>query len=326
MTDNPRVDINLMCRWLGIPIDRYSVISEHEINTLPVLSLVAKCRGISLLVYASNPWDRDIRKKIQHVLDQTDPDKVFVLSPDAGDFFRKQSRWIYFPYFLIGQRWQANNQTVFKSFRFSFLSGVARFHRLFLYQHAKAQWTDHDVVAVHLRDIEHASFVQDLERYYDLDHRLTDDLPFETESAKVSVINQAWSSKSQNSVDYTNGHNAFAACVNIVTESSLDDTLIFMTEKIWKPIRSHCLFTTLASPGTIHTLKKWGFEIPESTDPELELDDKVRFIAHNIRSWDLGHCQDLLYQYRREIDHNWQHFYSQNIIDLFRDYLIEHLP
>jgi hypothetical protein len=77
--------------------------------------------------------------------------------------------------------------------------------------------------------------------------------------------------------------------MSFVTETKFDEDVIFLTEKVFKPLVLGHPLILLASPGTLSSLKDLGFKIdwcgidPSYNDIE---DDKQRFIkTHEILKW-----------------------------------------
>lgn len=309
-----------MWRWLGVwdTAERYMYIFEHDINTMSVDALIKQCAtGRIFLVYDSNPWQNDVKERLTTILDNCTGD-VRVLSPDLQDIWNPDQRWVFFPRWFVSQRWQTNHQNAFKPYRFGFISGEARFHRLWLHQHCTANWTDDDAVAVHLKNIEHIRMDREIDLWYDLDHSITRDLPFANRLGRDDM-EYKFAVHATSAGDHSNAHNSYAATIHVVGETSVRDDLVLLSEKTWKAIRSHCMIMTLGNPGICNTLEKLGFTVPGEIDQDLPLDQKVHWISQRVRDWDLDTCQDLYHKYYRETQHNFQHFNDQALVQLFHD-------
>jgi len=309
-----------MWKWLGVweMAQRYMYIFEHDINTMSVDALIRQCAtGRIFLVYDSNPWQLDVKERLAAILDNANGN-VRILSPDVQSLWNPDPRWVYFPRWFVSQRWQANHQNAFKPYRFGYLSGEVRFHRLWLHQHCRDAWCDQDAVMIHLKNVEHVRMDRDIDRYYDLDHSITRDLPFGTPAGRDD-IDQKFAALAGSAGDHSNGHNAYAAAIHIVGETSALDDLVFFSEKTWKALRSHCLVMTLGSPDTCSVLQRLGFAVPDEIDRDLPLAEKVHWIADRVNDWDFDICQDLYHKYYREIEHNFQHFNGQTMVQLFHD-------
>lgn len=94
--------------------------------------------------------------------------------------------------------------------------------------------------------------------------------------------------------------------LSIVTETLYDDDILFLSEKIWKPIYMGHPFMVLGNPHTLEYLKKLGFKTfdrwwDESYDNKLELHDRVNDIVNNILKFkDFGDKE--LLEFREEME------------------------
>jgi hypothetical protein len=77
--------------------------------------------------------------------------------------------------------------------------------------------------------------------------------------------------------------------MSFITETKFDEDVVFLTEKVFKPLVLGHPLILLASPGTLGSLKDLGFKIdwcgidPSYNDIE---DNKQRFIkTHEILKW-----------------------------------------
>lgn len=80
-----------------------------------------------------------------------------------------------------------------------------------------------------------------------------------------------------NDVSHDDFHQTF---VSVVTESLADKDILFLSEKIWKPIYMGHPFIVLGNPGTLKYLKKLGFKTfdrwwDESYDDEQDLERRI---------------------------------------------------
>lgn len=90
-----------------------------------------------------------------------------------------------------------------------------------------------------------------------------------------------------NDVSHDDYHQTF---VSVVTESLADSDILFLSEKIWKPIYMGHPFIVLGNPGTLKYLKKLGFRTfsdwwDETYDDEQDLvkrTDKVIFLLKKL--------------------------------------------
>ena len=80
-----------------------------------------------------------------------------------------------------------------------------------------------------------------------------------------------------NDISHDDFHQTF---VSVVTESLSDKDILFLSEKIWKPIYMGHPFIVLGNPGTLKYLKKLGFQTfdrwwDESYDDEEDLERRI---------------------------------------------------
>ena len=93
--------------------------------------------------------------------------------------------------------------------------------------------------------------------------------------------------------------------LSIVTETLYDDKILFLSEKIWKPIYMEHPFMVLGNPHTLKYLKNLGFKTfdkwwDESYDNVINLKDRNDIIISNIKKFkDYGHKE--LIEFREEM-------------------------
>ena len=93
--------------------------------------------------------------------------------------------------------------------------------------------------------------------------------------------------------------------LSIVTETLYDDKILFLSEKIWKPIYMGHPFMVLGNPHTLKYLKNLGFKTfdkwwDESYDNVINLKDRNDIIISNIKKFkDYGHKE--LIEFRDEM-------------------------
>lgn len=318
---------------LGLDTQRkFIVLPEHAITWQLhqdrdcISRLLDGNQKICLLAFDKNPtvmfdFDHTTQYLLNIVADYNG--RVKLLSHNLQSFF-DSSQEIYFPWFFLQQRQLPNYQTSAKQYRFSFLSNQLRFHRLWFYQEAKTHIIDNDCFAVHF-DADKSPEYNFVMSYCEqiLGHRrdLTLDLPFFHTHAKDAYAQSLPQDRSK--VDWSNAHPAYASIFNITGESTCEDYQVFLTEKTWKSIRSQCLTINLGSQYTNHYLQRLGFDTTQDVD--LPLKDKVQWICDKMATLTLSEAQDQLENCRDLIVHNYERFYSQDLINLFRDYLKDRL-
>jgi len=123
---------------------------------------------------------------------------------------------------------------------------------------------------------------------------------------------------------YGSDHEINELCYNdsvasIVSESTISQNKLFLSEKIWKPIIARQIFLVHGQPFTLKTLRAIGFEtfdnfFDESYDVELNEDIKIQKISNSCKQiLQLDHND--LYKKTVEIrNHNYQLFFNQKKI------------
>lgn len=113
--------------------------------------------------------------------------------------------------------------------------------------------------------------------------------------------------------------------LSIVTETLYDDDILFLSEKIWKPIYMGHPFMVLGNPHTLKYLKDLGFKTfdkwwDESYDNMLVLRDRANVIVNNILKFKEYGDKELL-EFREEMKdiliHN-QKLFRKMIIDKYQ--------
>lgn len=100
--------------------------------------------------------------------------------------------------------------------------------------------------------------------------------------------------------------------INIVTESSYEDSFIFFTEKTFKPIYCAQPFILIGNPYSLKKLKELGFKTfsqwwDESYDEEVDFTkryEKIVRVMEDISSWSLDKCLDVTKQMEEVFIHN----------------------
>ena len=120
--------------------------------------------------------------------------------------------------------------------------------------------------------------------------------------------------------------------VNYVTETSILDTTIFISEKTWKPIMAGQLGIWLSNPGTVNFLKEIGFDMFDDIldnhryDNETNLNkriDMIHTLIDNIMSKDVAQIfHDTLTRRQANIDL----FYSNSLEEILTAQCKEYLP
>jgi hypothetical protein len=241
--------------------------SAKDTNRLPVLCLDL------------NPYNVEsiLEKLNQHL----DPQTFFVFHPDIRAEMSNAVNVAHWPSCLCNQHHETNYQhNQPKIHRISFLSGVARYHRIKL-MHAVRAWIQHnDVVVINrfcpqMLGTEHNSLLLDL--------------PY---SNRQEFIDTEQTLNNANQQSYNN-HPAYAAKVNITGETVGGDQ-VFFTEKTWKSYRSGCLTVNFGITDAPSVLEKFGIEVWHEYDQSVDWQQKINKITELFQSDDIDSIYDKL--------------------------------
>jgi hypothetical protein len=93
--------------------------------------------------------------------------------------------------------------------------------------------------------------------------------------------------------------------ITVVGETLYDESVLFISEKTWKPIIVGTPFIILGNPHTLEYLKKEGFKtfdkwIDESYDLEIDLSNRVQMIINEIKKLKSKSLEELI-EIRKEM-------------------------
>lgn len=120
-------------------------------------------------------------------------------------------------------------------------------------------------------------------------------------------------------------HDYYRTFVSLVTETHTDKNILFLSEKIFKPIYMGHPFILLGNPGTLKLLQSFGYKTfskwwDESYDNEPDLNKRTEMVVKIIQ--DLKNkSKDELIQIRNEMKEtlNWnQHIYRMSVDEKYR--------
>jgi hypothetical protein len=241
-----------------------------------IISAATNSKRFPVLCLSSNYYRC---KLIKQVLDQTlgNENYFILLSNPAHNIDKNTAVW---PQFLITMHQFPNFQTNQpKKYRISNLSGGVKIHRLQLWEAIKDHVSDQDIVIINKFSIEnfentfdHTKIPLKQAREW-LEHWLKD-LPWSNSLALVDNQDQTIS-HSANSWD--NNHAAYNSMVNITNETLTDDDVL-ITEKTWKAYRSGCLVVNFGPTNVPSYLKQMGLGIWEEYDACLSYSEKIKSI------------------------------------------------
>ena len=100
--------------------------------------------------------------------------------------------------------------------------------------------------------------------------------------------------------------------VYIATETLVDNSRMFFSEKVYKPIAIGMPFMVLGNPGTLEILKNTGYKtfdkwFNEDYDKDIGIKDRVKIIVDNIeyyKNFDAQQLKNLRYQTKDICRHN----------------------
>lgn len=117
----------------------------------------------------------------------------------------------------------------------------------------------------------------------------------------------------------------------VVTETHIDNDVMFISEKTYKPIRVGMPFVVLGNPGTLEVLRSFGFKtfskwIDESYDNDIPLIERCNIISREIQRFSEMTSEERI-RIREEMletcTHNYQHLqklsYSSDVYEALMD-------
>ena len=119
-----------------------------------------------------------------------------------------------------------------------------------------------------------------------------------------------------------NLHSLFKqAYFSVVTETSIDKNLCFITEKTFKPIINGHPFIIIGNPGTLDTLRRWGYKtynniFNETYDTITDENTRLEFINNEIlriSNMDSEQIHNMYIQSKDIIQHNQKTFFENKI-------------
>lgn len=113
--------------------------------------------------------------------------------------------------------------------------------------------------------------------------------------------------------------------VNVVTETLTDKNVVFITEKIYKPIYVCQPFIIVGNAFTLKKLKELGFKTfdkwwDESYDDELDFEKrmyKITKLLEEIALWDLEKCTSIRNEMREILIHNYNQMLDTSELENF---------
>jgi hypothetical protein len=244
---------------------------------------------LPVLCLDSNPCDANqLAKKLG---EQVDPKTFFVFHPDIRAEVSQSSNVAPWPSWLCNQQQLPNFQSgQRKKYRISFLSGVARYHRIRLMNEVRPWIRDNDVIVINrfapnmLINTIPNSLVHTVPE-------LLANLPYSNKAEFIDNAQCAGQEPDQADLQAHNSHAAYAARVNITGETTGGDQVLF-SEKTWKSYISGCLTINFGIDTAPTVLKKFGIGIWEEYDPSVLWEQKIDIIKSLFQRDDI----DVIYE------------------------------
>lgn len=273
---------------------------EHDVD------LIRNCKKESgrlpVLTLDSNPYN--VNDYVVKLLQHLEPTDFFIFHSDVRPEISTHSNVAPWPSWLCNQQLTFNHQLSRpKRFRISYLSGVARYHRLRLFREIKPYIRESDVVVINRFCESHFlnTVPYNLRSSFDSSGWF-DDLPWQSQPGLIDTEQKLDNANNQNH----NSHPAYAACVNITGETAGHITdQVLISEKTWKAYMSGCLVINFGVKQMPETLMNMGLEIWSEYDRCENLGDKIQRIIELCKRDDIFE----VYQQKREMIR-----YNQNLV------------
>lgn len=239
-------------------------------------------------------------------LDQVcDPREYFIFTSDPRPEFSTAPNQAPWPSWLILQQLDDDrycDRT--RQHRVSMLSGSMRYHRILLWRSVRDCIRPDDVVVIN-RMGNFGNSVPGGALTAEEIWQWESELPWTNDIQHAD--HPDWSAGTTWNLPPNQGNNwhaAFAACVNITNETGpVNDSsdLCFISEKTWKPLRSHCLVVNYGAPGARDFLRGQGIGI---WDLDTDDHDYVSKIPHIREIFERDDIWDQYQANRDMVDHN----------------------
>jgi len=211
-------------------------------------------KGALILDCSTDPFNGHEKTVKQQLLPITD--NFCILSGDLNYLKNPDTHIIYYPTFYIEIIEQAAHpisivKNPIRQWKVSCLNGRSRIHRVENFVKLKRKSAFQDILF-------------SMHQEFDLDHELRESQSNFCDNSILkdfSSIQQSLSIRTDNN-DLTSAHPAYTnSYVNLVTETSISNNQVFLTEKSFKPFTSGQFALWVASPGTVTHLRNLGFDV-----------------------------------------------------------------
>ena len=260
---------------VGIPTDRLAFIHESTLYPIGDVDIEKAVRVIEQCRQETNKlpvlcWDKNYFPNINSWKEElsraVDPTSYVILEPND------LPNWLY--------QWQsthAGQEIPEKKYRFSYLSGLVRYHRIELANRIREYVTKDDVVVINdYGDENYSNTVPEGCK----DNRR--DIPWASDPSFVDFSTSL--DNAQQHINKTKIHQAYYAKLHIVGETSRPDDPSFITEKTWRPLLLGCLTLTWGPIDNIDYLTNAGIEvldIDKITDANTKRDAIVDMLKYD---------------------------------------------
>lgn len=283
----------------------YQGNTQHDVEL--IRSCAQKTGRLPVLCLDSNPYDVD---QYVHLLSQfVDPKRYFVFHSDIRPCESRFDNVAPWPSWLLYQHFLPDDQQGRpKTYRISFLSGLPRPHRLWLFDKIKSKITDQDVVVINSFQKNNLCLTQDQLNSIPWSNH---DQWFDTDQNSYNAVDPAH-----------NKHPAYAACVNITGETLGTGDQVLPSEKTWKAYKSGCLVVNYGVKHMTEWLSSVGIELWKDFDITAEYQHK----ADKIKElFELSTVRDLYQDNLNLIEHNKNLIMSKQFVVMLAKSAIEKL-
>lgn len=262
-----------------------STINPNETDVVTAANILHQCRKetgrLPVLGLDTNPWNTP--KFLEELDRHIDTDKYFVLLPDYRGCSRVNAG--HWPFFLLMQQLEKNYQlNQPKTRRISFLSGVLRFYRFYLFEQIRPYITDQDVVVINKFSSNHFVNTIPREMRVKIDiEKILNKLPWANDQTLFDNPPDSNSAV----MAHSNNHPAFSACVNITGETGIGESIPFISEKTWKAYRSGCLVVNYGFETLPDYLLSLGIQIWSEFDRCESIESKINTIVELFQRDDI---------------------------------------
>ena len=286
---------------VGIPTDGLAFIDEdtfypgHDVDIEKLVEVIDQCRQETnkLPVLC---WDKNYFKNIDLWKDgiskSVDPSMYVILEPTDIPCFLYQN-----------QLELKHNKIPEKKYRFSYLSGTVRYHRLELAIRIKKYVTKDDVVVINNYGLENYSNTVPKGKKDN-----TAGVPWASDPSFVDFRTEL--GQQQQSINKHIVHPAYNAKIHVIGETGAPDQESLVSEKTWRPLLLGCLSLTWGPITNTKYLAKAGVElldVDKIPDPVRKLDAIVDMLKYDS-------VDDIYQKNKSMIEHNRQLVSSEKFL------------